>query len=477
MHAYRIWVKRFLVSNFLIGFFAGSSVLVATAEPLTTESLISLMEKSSAGESVVEGGVHPGEQMFHSACTQCHDAERSTSKRKSNEAWLATVRRMSDKSGANIPESQIEPIAIYLASLNPVEEQAGLAASITQTAAESSVSLHAEVSLLWRSGEAIQQNNGFFPDVWFGADWNPDGSPFSAQITACTSCHEAGGGGVTLELVEASFTADLVHLLAGEDSSISDMGFKADAKAGRFIVPFGAFSESVHPGSYRMITAPLMFNMGRRVGPEEFMTPVLPMPYADEGIDFHIASPMLPASFVVAADVYAVNGLQSDFYASRGYSDNNDNTALGGRITLGNPWVRIGTSYNSGEMQYTGTPTQNYRIMGADATVRFRDWVRFYYEYAARKEDTLPSQESEVEGHVGEVEVKLWSRPRLALLVRYDTVDHSGLLGDAFTERYTWGPVATLHGGSMFMINHEHWEFDTPDGGEDVVGFRWVAVF
>ena len=37
--------------------------------------------------------VSRGRQLFQSSCTQCHDAERSLSKRKSYAGWLATVRR------------------------------------------------------------------------------------------------------------------------------------------------------------------------------------------------------------------------------------------------------------------------------------------------------------------------------------------------------------------------------------------------
>jgi hypothetical protein len=67
-----------------------------------------------------------------------------------------------------------------------------------------------------------------------------------------------------------------------------DDGREFLVKAGRFIVPFGAFSAMANPSTYRTVTQPLMFDMGRRVfvpgaPPNQ---PVLPMPFADEGVDF-----------------------------------------------------------------------------------------------------------------------------------------------------------------------------------------------
>jgi len=444
----------------------------------STTSLLSMMEDAQ-DESVSDSTHDHGEHLFQLSCTQCHDAERSMSKVKSLEAWEATVRRMADKSGANIPESQIEPIAEYLVSLSTAspqdEREQDLLSGVKNTASALSVSLNGAVSLLWRDSNEIQENNGFFPDMWVGAEWHPKDSPFSVRVMACTSCHENAGGGMTFELAEASFTADLFHLVSGQRAAERNRKVKADVKAGRFIVPFGAFSDMVHPGSYRTMTAPLMFNMGRRVGPEEFAAPVLPMPYSDEGLDLHLAT-WLPAGLLASLDLYAVNGLQSDLYASRSYRDNNTDTALGGRATLGNAWFRIGGSYGSGEMQFSGAPSHTYDLVGGDMTIRYLDWFRAYYEYA-RREEEMPSADGRVNGHVVEVEGQLWQRPRITLLIRYDSIDRSGFLGDAFSERYTWGPVITLPGGSLLIVNHEHWVFDMPPDDEDVVGFRWVVVF
>ena len=78
-------------------------------------------QRSQFDESVVR----QGQQFFQSSCTQCHDADRALSKRKSLAGWSATVRRMAAKEAANIPASQWAAIATYLASLNPTNQSAG----------------------------------------------------------------------------------------------------------------------------------------------------------------------------------------------------------------------------------------------------------------------------------------------------------------------------------------------------------------
>ena len=62
--------------------------------------------------------VSQGQTAFNSDCTQCHDAERSTSKSKSLAEWKATVARMANKDGANVPSGDRDAIATYLASLS-----------------------------------------------------------------------------------------------------------------------------------------------------------------------------------------------------------------------------------------------------------------------------------------------------------------------------------------------------------------------
>jgi len=472
-----------MANRALLGAMLLSGYVQAAESVPSTAAILQQMERVEAHEESGPLQVDAGEAMFRASCSQCHETSRATSKIKSYDGWLATVHRMAAKEGASIPASQIEPIASYLASMNPVETNADPAADIPtigEVLAASSVSLNATVSLLWRKGDALSENEGFSPDVWVGADWNPPDNPFSIQIMACTSCHDDPNG-MKLELVEGSLRADLIHLLSGQGAADRNSDVRAELKGGRFIVPFGAYSGMAHPGVYRTLTNPLMYNMGRRlVGPyyRGGYEPVLPMPYSDEGIDLHIGIP-LPADLVVQLDGYAVNGLQESLLSfSRSYTDNNDNAALGGRASIGNAWVRIGGSYSAGELQVTGAPQKDYRLVGGDAVLRYRDYLRFYFEYAKRIEDTNPTLESRFSGNVVEVEGMVWRQPRVTLLARYDNIRHPvPVYMGATIERFTWGPSVTLPGGSQVIVNHENWKHDSPLANEDVYGVRWIATF
>ena len=114
-------------------------------------------------------------------------------------------------------------------------------------------------------------------------------------------------------------------------------------------------------------------------------------------------------------------------------------------------------------------------MAGGDLTLRYRDLIRGYYEYARREEDTTPTLESSFSGHVAEIEGKVWCKPKITMLVRYDNVRNSEAYGGASIERFTWGPTMTLPGGSLLIFNHEHWKHDTPLYNEDIIGFRWVV--
>ncbi len=461
-----------------LGIVAGLTVANAeSADPRagsvpSMQALLSAMDRSNESDNTPS---MDASELFNRACSQCHDTSRSTSKTKTYGDWLVTVRRMASKTGANILPAEIEPIADYLSSLNPSEvpeESDQEVPTIAEVLAASDVTANATVSLLWRKGDRQVENEGFFPDVWAGAEWHPADNPFSIQVMACTTCHDDGSGGLNAELVEGSFRADLLHMMSGRSAAERDLGLEIEAKAGRLAVPFGAFSGMAHPGVYRTLTNPLMYNMGRRVG---YYEPVLPMPYADEGVDLHFGK-SLPLGFVVRLDGYAVNGLQEGgFTPSRSYRDNNSNAALGGRIVLGSSWLTLGGSYATGELQATGAPEAKYRLSGCDVVLRYLDHVRFYYEYARREEDTTPTLESDFSGHVAELEGRIWNRPRISLLVRYDSIDNSALYGGATIERFTWGPHVTLPGGSSILFNHEHWKHDDPLKSEDIIGIRWIV--
>ncbi len=431
--------------------------------------------------------VSQGEAAFDSACTTCHDAERSLERRKGYAAWLATVRRMAAKADADVASSDVVPIATYLASLNPAAapsaagaegDMAGLAATVDTP----SVSAFATISSLWRgtNDEQLLENPGFFVDAWVGADWRPSG-PVSASVVGCTSCHadQNQSKGFSLELVEASATLDLMKLICCDDgTSEHESPIDATIEAGRFIIPFGAFNAMSYPGVYRTVTNPLMFNMGRRVGPLGPLQPVLPAPFSDEGVNAHLGV-KLGECWSATLDAYAINGLQDPspriFNSSRSYMDNNREPSVGGRVTLSNKFLKLGGSLMTGNLANDRALAVPYKLAGADATVRVHDRLRLYFEYAIRERDAfMPGRHNYAYGIVSELEADICDN--VSFLVRYDTLEHRDAdVGNSSLERFTYGINTSLRGGSWIAINHEHWMFPTQD--IDVLAVRWTATF
>lgn len=451
-----------------------------------------------------------GRQAFQVSCVDCHDADRALSKRKSASGWLETVRRMSRLDNADIAQSDIVPIAAYLASKDQPSgsfsdapgvgmddqdaERDSQESSSSQSLADqllgqsgsigSGLSTSAAISTLWRNGNDNLETPNFFADVWLGADWQPDG-PLRAKATACTSCHsdQTGGSGFTLEMVEAYAAIDLLAFAGRCPKPERPCGpnFEAELKAGRFVVPFGQFSSMVHPGAHRSVTVPLMFNMGRQVFPQNSRPPVLPMPYSDEGVDIRTKAEYRDLSATI--NVYGVNGLQGfgpgiQFTPSRSYSDNNSDVAFGSRATVGSKHLRFGASVMSGRMQNEGSSNLAYHLSGVDSMLTLLDnQLRLYFEYALRRNDSLFGERQIAYGTVTELDALLWDDPNLRMLVRYDTLEHRDFSGREGIRRFTWGLSTTVFGGSTLMINHEHWRFSDRGPNTDLLGLRWLAVF
>ncbi|MDA1052612.1 MAG: hypothetical protein O3C40_19320 [Planctomycetota bacterium] len=471
-----------------------ATVMVDDAS-LTTEQLSKLIDRQVAKQlqstsyqpepSTDRDGAMTaqGQAAFWDCCTACHDAGRSLERSKTYGEWLATIRRMAVKDGAAVSPADFDPIAEYLASRS-------ISAGQETPRGESTfgdVSLNATISTVWRGGndDVAIEKPGFFADVWVGAQWQPRG-PFRATVTACTSCHSDrnSSAGFTIELVEASASVNLSDLITGD--SAADSGcerlLNVEAKAGRFVVPFGGFAAMSHPGVYRTITTPLMFNMGRRVGFVGPLQPVLPGPYADEGVNLH-SRLALVGDTAMTLDVFAVNGLQQGgpgiFNASRRYDDNNREPAVGGRMTVGNSSYRLGASLMTGTLQDDGAPQLDYQLASADATWRYEDRLRAYFEYAIRSDDSVfvAGGRNHTYGIVIETEYYLPHDSPLSLLARYDTLEHrDASFGNTSTDRFTWGLNYRLPGGSLLMVNHEHWMLDSQPDDMDVIGIRWTAT-
>jgi len=428
--------------------------------------------------------VSVGEAAFSRSCTSCHDAQRSLQKTKNYSGWFATVQRMASKEGADISSADYAAIATYLTSATGGAGGSGTSGT-GGDGSSGGWSFATTVSTIYRtsSGPYPLENPGFFADVWVTAGYQSSG-PLRATVTACTSCHSrdngAAGTAYSIELVEGSATLDLRQLCHG---CKCDDGYEMLFKAGRFIVPFGAFSSMANPRTFRTATMPLMFNMGRRVFVPGWppRQPVLPAPFSDEGVDFIFRAPVLE-NILFTFDGYAINGLQGTgpniFNQSRAYFDNNADPSGGARMTLGGDFFLLGTSVLSGNLANQDQPHVYYTLAGADAKAQLTDRLRFYFEYAMRRQDSaiVAGTKETTSGTVTQLDLRVWDQPYIGFLVRYDTLDHRSVaFGPATLGRITEGLNIGLPGGSLLMINHERW---WPKGSDhqDVLAIRWAIA-
>jgi cytochrome c2 len=473
-----------------------ATYLASLRAPAAAAAATTAAPAAPARSAAEQALIARGNSAFQSACTQCHDAGRSTSKSKDVAGWRATVRRMAGKNGANVPQGDWEAIATYLASLSaPAGAATGAAGSSSAAPPEQAFSLWATISPYWREGNDHMELPGFFPQTWVGANWQSTG-PLSARVTACVTCHTEPGNGHRIETVEAAMRIDLGRWICERDTPI-----KAVVDAGRFIVPFGAFSAQVNPGVYRTVAKPLMFTMGQRVFATDIGDPVLPMPYADQGSNFSLAVP-LPGKGTATFDAYVVNGLRGnasgiDFYQSRNYVDGNKEPAAGTRVTLGNQYVRLGSSLTAGRFNDdTGSGPRNqalyYRIYGFDIQAHYENLWRVQFEYADRDTDrivNLPGlllAREHISGLYLEGEGRLRKTSKFSILGRYDTLYHRAALpppGSTLTTgrfdvmRTTLGVNYQLAGNSLLMVNWEHWHLPGNLPNQEVYGVRWAATF
>jgi hypothetical protein len=475
-------------------------------------------KEKTPGKGFDAAVVSAGKTAFERSCTTCHNAARSLERTKDLAGWRATVTRMAARRGAEVAKADIEPIAVYLASRNQAsseasgdkektgdqektgdKEKTGAAAAAASVA--SGVSTFATISPQWRGGNDHLQNPGFAPLAWVGASWQSE--IVSARVTLCISCHGVQEQAYLsrVEIVEAAARLDLSKFV---DPCVK--GMKAGIDAGRLVVPFGAFSAQTNPSLYRTVSTPLIFNMGQRIYNQDLGVSVLPMPYADTGINFNFDVPLCDVGtgkITLTVDSYVINGLEGsssgiDFLQSRNLLDNNNRAAYGGRISVGDSYIRVGASYMAGSFDDRNDPSVpngplTYRVYGFDLQARYKRLFRCQIEYARRDNDrvgappTEPSVFSEtVDGYYLEMEVRPWEDCCVSLVARQDFLRHSGPLappgsslttGNFDVERVTLGINIELWHQSLLMFNVEHWLTPERPNTVNVYGVRYSVTF
>jgi hypothetical protein len=474
----------------------------SAAPPATQPPTKTGPDAPSAGKGFDPAVVSAGSAAFDRSCTTCHDAARALDRTKDLDGWRATVRRMADKKGAEIAAGDIEPIATYLASRNSTSATGDKDKSIAPPsgAEKTSVSTFVTFSPLWRGGPDRLQNPGFAPLAWVGASW--EGKTVSGRVTACVACHGVQEQAFLnrIELVEATARVDLSEYL---DQCFR--GTKGGIEAGRFVVPFGAFSAQTNPGVYRTVSTPLIFNMGQRIFNSDLGVSVLPMPYSNTGVNANVTVPVCDVGtgpITTGVEGYLINGLAGnangiDFLQSRDLLDNNTRLSGGGRVTIGDPFVRLGASILAGRFDNPNDAVPNspldYRIYGFDFQAHYKRLFRCQVEYARRDSDrtgALPTGFGKftdaLDGYYIETEVRPWEECRVSLLARQDFLRARSPLpppgsslptGTYDVNRFTAGINIELWHQSLLMINYERWLVPVPDRGVNVYGVRYTVTY
>ena len=203
--------------------------------------------------------------------------------------------------------------------------------------------------------------DGFLPEISLKmtADVNDH---VSGQVKVCYGCHgfELAMGFIDLRVAD-------------------ELNFRI----GRFNPSFGEFPLRQDPANHAAIDRPLPYDMGRMLRMREWNLGVIPVPYADTGVEvsgthwFGESVQLDYAAYVVVGFRGTADGSDLDFIQSRSaafyYVDNNSQPAFGGRTALtitpsADVVMTLGASAMYG--RYDPDRERDYLVIGADAYIR-----------------------------------------------------------------------------------------------------------
>jgi mono/diheme cytochrome c family protein len=104
-------MKKLFLALFLVLMAAGCAGTPETAAPATT---LPPATTPPPTEMVPEINIVQAKYLYDTNCDNCHSYNRSTSKKKTYDAWLSTVYRMTTYE-LNLTDEDAEIIAAYLA--------------------------------------------------------------------------------------------------------------------------------------------------------------------------------------------------------------------------------------------------------------------------------------------------------------------------------------------------------------------------
>lgn len=310
---------------------------------------------------------------------------------------------------------------------------------------------------------------GLDASLTIGGDVHDD---LSFSVKSCYSCHGIEPEHVTIDYQPSP---------------------RLNVQVGRLAVPFGDFSNRVDPGSRALPAAPLIYDMGGMAygSRTAFNLGVTPLPYVDTGVLLY-GQVWLGSRVQLWYGGYAVAGMRGgndiDWVAMRSlyYTDNNDEPALGGRVTvtysaepgeaLGD--VSLGASATAGH--YDAATKLAYRLWGADVTARVcKATVRA--EYAQRRTDldgdatgypyVVVDPWFDKSGWYVELEHPL--AQGLSAVARYDRLERRGvplpgsaaeLTPSSAIDRYSAGLTYAPASSTFVKLSYERWL--APDFGD-----------
>jgi hypothetical protein len=160
-----------------------------------------------------------------------------------------------------------------------------------------------------------------------------------------------------------------------------------DVKAGRWLLPFGAWNPISNPAQFKSVSRPLMYlgheerNIVLQGGPR----PILNDEHSDVGLQ--LSGQVERGSAIYSYAAWASNGFQDTFgnYPDawidfRPSEDNNGSKSLGARLAVNVKALTLGASYTGG--RYDPANKYDYRIRGVDATWRGPAGLTLRAEYA-----------------------------------------------------------------------------------------------
>ena len=294
------------------------------------------------------------------------------------------------------------------------------------------------------------------------------GERTSAHVKVCYGCHgfEVGMAYVDFWLLD-----------------------QLSVRLGRMNPRFGDFPLRHDPANHRANSKPLPYDMGRMLRRLEWNNGILPIPYADNGIEVY-GTQWIGDDVSLDYALHAMSGLRGasdafdiDFVLSRSpalyYVDNNSEPAVGGRLALttnlsDHASLTVGTSIIHGTYDPEGE--QTYTIGGVDVHARLHALV-FRAEALVRRTefaivgddfrfDTLGQSEGFFvkQGFYAEVEYPFtaWFEAffRADGLRRYGNLPStSPLRRESAVLRYTPGVNFVLHRNLRLKVSSEIWDF------------------